>query len=323
MKVLVIGGAGYIGSHVARALLDDGMEVTVFDNMSTGREENLFSEAQFIQGDILNTKDLETCLQDGFHALIHLTALKAVGESMEKPEKYAENNLSGTINILNAALRQGVRFVVFSSSAAVYGDPEYIPVDENHPTDPKNFYGFTKLEIEKILVWYDRLRQLRFAALRYFNAAGYDNLGRITGIEKEPANLLPSIMESAVGLREKLIIFGDDFDTPDGTGVRDYIHVTDIARAHVQALHYISKEDNSLLVNLGSETGISVAEMLETARRITGMPIPAEVGERRPGDPAKLVSSAHRAKELLGWKAEFSGVENLVETSWNIYKEKK
>ncbi len=320
MKVLVIGGAGYIGSHVCRKFLDSGHETVVFDNLSSGQRENLFEEEQFVHGDILNSEELLACAERGFDAIIHLAAFKAAGESMDKPGKYAVNNITGTINILNAAVATGITRIVFSSSAAVYGEPEYLPIDEKHPTNPENFYGFTKLEIERFLEWYDKLKGIRFAALRYFNAAGYDQEGRIGGLEQNPANLLPIIMEAAIGKREKLEIYGDDYDTPDGTGIRDYVHVSDLAAGHLAALDYISRSDKSLLANLGSESGISVMEMVETARRVTGKPIPSITTARRPGDPAHLVSSASLAKEVLGWQAKYSDVETLVSTSWEAYR---
>ncbi len=319
MTVLVIGGAGYIGSHVARRLLDAGHGVTVFDNLSSGAEENLFPEARFIRGDILDYPALLAAMASGADAVVHLAAFKAAGESMERPEKYALNNIGGTINILNAACACGIRRLVFSSSAAVYGEPERVPIDEDHPKNPENFYGFTKLEIERILAWYDRLKGLRSASLRYFNAAGYDSAGRIRGKERNPANLLPIIMEVAAGSRPLLKINGDDYPTPDGTCVRDYIHVDDLAEGHLAALGYLVREDRSLTVNLGSETGISVAEMLAAARRVTGRPIPSEIGPRRPGDPASLVASARKAREILGWKATASGVDSLIGTTWRIY----
>ena len=320
MKIMVIGGAGYIGSHVVRELIDSGHSVVVYDNLSSGREDNLTPDAEFVKGDILDQDSLGGALSAVFDGVVHLAAFKAAGESMIEPGKYAENNISGTINILNAMVNSGVKRFVFSSSAAVYGDPAYQPIDESHPTEPANFYGFTKLEIERILRWYDELKGIRYAALRYFNAAGYDPEGRLSGLERNPANLLPVIMEVACGMREELLIFGDDYDTPDGTCVRDYIHVSDLAAAHVAALDSIDKNDSSLVVNLGSETGVSVQEMLESARRITGKPIPAKVVDRRPGDPSELVSTAAYASELLGWSAKSSDIDSLVRTSWEAYK---
>ncbi|HRW25777.1 MAG TPA: GDP-mannose 4,6-dehydratase, partial [Spirochaetia bacterium] len=214
----------------------------------------------------------------------------------------------------------GIKRFVFSSSAAVYGEPAYLPVDEKHPTVPENFYGFTKLEIERILDWYDRLKGLRYSALRYFNAAGYDVRGRVRGLERNPANLLPVIMETAAGMRPGLRVFGNDYDTKDGTGVRDYVHVNDLAAAHVAALERMERADESLVVNLGSEEGLSVLEILEAARRITGKPVPATIEGRRPGDPARLVASSALAAEKLGWKARYSDVDTLVETSWKVYE---
>ena len=325
MHVLVVGGAGYIGSHTARAFLDAGYRVTVVDNLATGLRENLFPESGFIHADILNQRALETAFaraaeEEPVHALVHLAAFKAAGESMVRPEKYAENNISGTISLLNAAVATGVGNVVFSSSAAVYGEPQYLPVDENHPTEPTNFYGYTKLAIEELLSWYANLKGMRYAALRYFNAAGYDPRERVRGLELNPANLLPVIMEVAAGVRDSLTIFGKDYDTRDGTGIRDYVHVTDLAQAHVLALRHIAERRENLTVNLGSEEGISVSEMLETARSETGRDIPAQVGDRRAGDPASLVASAEKARGTLGWSPEYSDVTSLVRTTWAAYK---
>jgi UDP-glucose 4-epimerase len=323
MSILVIGGAGYIGSHVTRELLDLGHSCVVFDNLSSGLRENLFAQAKFVHGDILDYPALLEVMKDGkFDALIHLAASKAAGESMLNPEKYSRNNIAGAINILNAASASGIKKIVFSSSAAVYGAPQYLPIDEKHPVEPENYYGFTKLEIERILHWYDKLKNMRYAALRYFNAAGYDMRGRISGREQNPANLIPVIMEVACGEREELQIFGDDYNTPDGTCIRDYIHASDLATAHALALDYIGKNDKSITVNLGSETGNSVKEVLEIARSVTGKPIPAKITSRRPGDPAKLYSSASLARDLLNWKAKYSDMENLIKTSWNIYERK-
>jgi UDP-glucose 4-epimerase len=320
MKIMVIGGAGYIGSHVVRALLDRGHAVAVYDNLSSGRTENLFDEAEWIEADILDYQSLCGRLREGFDGIVHLAAFKAAGESMEHPEKYSINNITGTINVLNACSSANVKKIVFSSSAAIYGEPRYLPVDEQHPANPENYYGFTKLEIERFLEWYDRIRGMRYAALRYFNAAGYDPAGRIRGLERNPANLLPVVMEVAAGLRDKLLIFGDDYDTRDGSCIRDYVHVSDLARAHVDAMEYLEREDASLTVNLGSESGVSVFEMVEAARRITGAPIPADIVDRRPGDAAKLVASSQRARSLLHWQPAHSDVDTLMSSTWNVYR---
>jgi UDP-glucose 4-epimerase len=319
MRVLVIGGAGYIGSHVVRFFADRGLSVDVLDNLSTGTKENLFSDCGFFEEDILNYRAIVAIMQKGYEAVVHLAAAKAAGESMLRPEKYAVQNLTGTINILNAACEAKIPRLVFSSSAAIYGEPKYLPIDEAHPKEPTNFYGFTKLEIERCLEWYDRLKGLKFAALRYFNAAGYDPEGRVQGLERNPANLVPVIMEVAVGLRPHLEVFGTDYPTPDGSGVRDYIHVTDLAEAHYAALMHLVEELRSFAVNLGSERGLSVLEILEAARRITRRPIPAVMTGRRPGDPAKLVASSATAKKLLGWEAKHSDLESIIATSWRAY----
>ncbi|MBO5100213.1 MAG: UDP-glucose 4-epimerase GalE [Treponema sp.] len=320
MKVLVIGGAGYIGSHVVKALMQDGHTVTVFDNLSSGLRENLFKENSFIYGNILIQSDLEFAFEKGFDAFIHLAAFKAAGESMITPEKYSVNNITGTINIMNAALKYNCKYMVFSSSAAVFGEPKYLPIDESHPKDPENYYGFTKLKIEEIMAWYDKIKNLKFAALRYFNAAGYDVDGFPSGLEQNPANLLPVIMETACGMREKMKVFGTDYDTRDGTCIRDYVHVNDLADAHVKALNYIVKNNESLTVNLGSETGVTVKEMLEEARKITGKEIPADFVERRPGDPACLYATSAFAREKLNWTPKYSDVHTLLESTWNAYQ---
>ena len=236
------------------------------------------------------------------------------------PEKYSVNNISGTINIINCTSKAGIKNIVFSSSAAVYGEPEYLPVDENHPLNPENYYGYTKLQIEGLLAWYDKLKGIRSASLRYFNAAGYDPKGRISGLERNPANLLPVIMETAVGIRKKIDIFGNDYPTPDGTCIRDYVHVTDLADAHFLCMKYLMKENKSLTLNLGSDSGISVLEMIEKARKITGKPIPSEIAPRRAGDPVKLVAKSEKAIKMVGWQAKNSNADILISSSWEVYK---
>jgi len=320
MKILVIGGAGYIGSHVARAFLDHGYEVTVFDNLQTGFRENLFDDARFVHGDILHPDQLRAVMAGGYDGCVHLAALKAAGQSMLHPALYAHANIAGAINVLNQASEAGISPLIFSSSAAVYGAPHYLPIDEQHPTEPENFYGFTKLEVERLLDWYDRLKGMRYAAIRYFNAAGYDAAGRVHGLELNPENLLPIVMEVAAGLRPKLSVYGDDYATRDGSGVRDYVHVSDLAEAHVAAFVYIQKHNKSLTVNLGSETGVSVLEMVDRARVITGRAIPVEVTGRRAGDPAELFASSGKARELLGWTPKYSDVDTLISTTWKMYE---
>ena len=319
MKVLVIGGAGYIGSHVVKELMKAGHKVTVFDNLSSGLRCNLFPENGFIYGNILIERDLDDAFAQGFDDFVHLAAFKAAGESMVKPEKYSINNITGTLNIMNAAVKHNCKIMIFSSSAATFGEPQYLPMDENHPQKPINYYGFTKLKIEEFMDWYDQLKGLKFAALRYFNAAGYDPEGKIRGLEQKPENLLPRIMEAALDQRE-LKVFGTDYDTRDGTCIRDYVHVTDLARAHVMALDYIAAHGESLKLNLGTEKGTTVKELIDTARRITGKAIPAEDAPRRPGDPASLYATSKLAEKLLGWKPMYSDVDTLVRTTWEVYK---
>jgi UDP-glucose 4-epimerase len=322
LKILIIGGAGYIGSHVAREFLDAGHEAIVFDNFSSGLRENIFPEETVITGDILDYAALVRAMKTGgggIEALVHLAAFKAAGESMLKPEKYSVNNITGALNILNAASETGVKYIVFSSSAAVYGSPQYNPIDEAHPKNPENYYGFTKLEIERFLSWYEKLKGIRYAALRYFNAAGYDVKGRITGLEKNPANLIPVVMETAAGKRPLVPIFGNDYDTRDGSCIRDYIHVSDLAAGHAAALDYIVQNDKSLTVNLGSETGLSVLEIIGYAKKITGVNFKTSIEARRPGDPPALTASSQYVRETLGWRAKYSDAETLIKTTWNAY----
>jgi len=320
VKILVIGGAGYIGSHVVREFLDRGYSVTVLDNLSSGSRLNLFDEAAFVHGDIMLPLRLREAMAEGFDGCVHLAALKAAGDSMFRPEAYAEMNIAGTINILNAALSAGIQNMIFSSSAAIFGSPRHLPIDEKHPKNPENFYGFTKLEIERLMDWYDRLKGMKYATIRYFNAAGYDVQQRVKGLEMNPENLLPIVMETAVGVRKGMKIFGDDYPTRDGTCIRDYVHVNDLATAHVSAFEHLVDNKESLSVNLGSETGVTVREMIQRAREITGKEIPAVATERRPGDPAELVASSAKAREVLGWEARHSDLDSLIDSTWQAYR---
>ena len=317
--ILVVGGAGYIGSHVVKALRDAGRQPVVFDNLSTGLRENLFPEIPFIHGDLLIPEQVRTAMR-GIRSVIHLAALKAAGDSMLEPERYALHNLNGTVNLLHAAGTAGVRHFVFSSSAAVYGEPQYLPLDENHPTEPANFYGQTKLQIEMLLSWFSRLRNMRYAGLRYFNAAGYDPDGEVRGLEKEPNNLLPLVLETLLGLRENLEVYGTDYDTEDGSCIRDYIHVSDLADAHLRALNFLEEQDEDLVVNLGTSKGISVLEILDAAKKVSGMDLPVILSDRRPGDPAVVLASAEKAERLLEWSPAFSDVETILKTMLAAYR---
>ena len=320
MKVLLFGGAGYIGTHVAMAFLDRGDKVGIYDNLSSGLRSNVPDGAEFFEGDIHDREHVAQVLSQGWDAAVHLAAFKAAGESMVKPEKYSENNITGSLIIMTECEKHGCMNFILSSSAATYGEPQYLPIDEKHPKNPENYYGYTKLCIEENLRWYSKLKGLRYAALRYFNAAGYDVDGRMLGLERNPANLIPVIMECAAGIRKEVSIFGTDYDTPDGTCIRDYVHVTDLADAHVAAADYLMRTNEDLVVNLGSETGLSVREIVETARRVTGEPIPAIDSPRRPGDPAKLIASSALAHEKLGWSAKHSDAETLISSTWKVYQ---
>lgn len=320
MKILVTGGAGYIGSHVVLDLVEAGHEVIIFDDLSLGREENIHSQSIFILGNTLDVTALEKVFSLGPDAVIHLAAWKAAGESMIKPEKYTRNNLSGTFNLLEAMLKHDVKNFVFSSTAAVYGYPEYLPIDEDHPVEPINYYGYTKLDIERNLKWYSELKGLRFAALRYFNAAGYDVKGRIKGKERNPENLIPIVMEVASGMRDIVSVFGNDYETDDGSGVRDYIHVNDLASAHVKALDYIVENNKDLKVNLATGVGYSVLDVIKKAEEVSGNTVKYNIVNRRPGDPDKLVAVSKNAFKLLGWKPLHSDLDTLIRSTWNIYK---
>jgi len=318
--VLVVGGAGYIGSHVVKALRNAGKSPVVFDNLSSGLRENLLPGIPFILGDTLKPEQLEPAMK-GVGSSIHMAALKAAGESMTEPEKYAENNISGTINLLNAATAAKVKYCVFSSSAAVYGEPQYLPMDESHPTAPMNFYGHTKLAIENLLRWYSQLKGLRFSSLRYFNAAGYDVDGELNGLEHEPNNLLPIVLETIVGRRKKVEVFGTDYDTRDGSCIRDYIHVSDLADAHLKALDYLKHENQDLVINLGTSNGLSVLEIMQIAREVSGQEFNYTLGPRRAGDPAVVLAKAELAEELLDWKPKHSDANTLLETTLRAYRQ--
>lgn len=319
-KILVIGGAGYIGSHVVKALLHENFAVTVYDNLSTGQVCNLFEKAEFVKGDILDSQYLEKTMAQGFDAVIHLAAKKAVGESMENPQLYSQNNISGSINIFNAMLNTGIKNIVFSSTSAVYGMPKYLPLDENHPLNPMSFYGYTKMAIEQVMNWYSKIKDFNYIALRYFNAVGYAADGSIRSKEKNPQNLLPLIMETITGQREILHVFGNDYDTPDGTCVRDYIHVEDLADAHVLAIKKLLSNGDSQIINLGTEKGTSVLEIIKSVERVSGKKVNYDFAPRRAGDPANVIATSAKAAEVLGWHAKYTDIDEIVKTVWNIEK---
>lgn len=319
-NVLVIGGAGYVGSHVVLALLEAGHRVTVLDNLSTGKRENLFPGVSFFLGDILDERALDRAFLDSRpDAIIHLASLKAARESMEKPGPYATQNICGSIHIINKMVEHGVGFIVFSSSAAVYGEPEYRPIDEDHRLNPNNFYGFTKLEIERLLHWFSRIKGLRHASLRYFNAVGYDAQGRVNGLEENPKNLVPIAMEAALGSRSVVEVFGGDYDTKDGSAIRDYVHVSEIAAAHVLALDYLVSRNADLICNLGSGIGFTVLEVLCGVEAVTGRSVPFRMSGRKAGDAEHLVASYAKAERVLGWRPTTGDLAHMLQTAWDVY----
>ncbi len=320
MKILVTGGAGYVGSHAVIDFCDAGHDVTVYDDLSLGMTDNIDIRATFVEGSTHDISLLRDVLSQGFEAVVHFAAWKAAGESMVDPRKYAHNNMNGTLNVLNVMMDLNIKYFIFSSTAAVYGFPEYLPIDEDHPVNPINYYGYTKLAIEQNLKWFSDLQGLRYAALRYFNAAGYDVKGRITGKERNPQNLLPVVMEVASGVRNSIKVFGDDYKTHDGTGVRDYIHVNDLATAHIKALDYLVENDKDIVLNLASGEGFSVLDVINETEKVSGNAVPYEIEGRREGDPAELVSISKQAWAHLKWKPVFSDLNTLITSTWNVYK---
>jgi len=321
MRVLIIGGAGYIGSHVVLAALDRGYDVTVFDDLSTGLEENINANTQFIKGSTLSKSDLSKLFKSNMYdAVIHLAASKAAGESMLVPIKYAQNNIIGGLNLINACCEHQIKVFVFSSSAAVYGLPQYNPIDESHPLSPTNYYGFTKSFIEDNLKWFSNLKGMRYASLRYFNAAGYDLKKRVTGLEIDPQNLIPLVMESAIGIRPQINVYGNDYNTKDGTGVRDYVHVSDLANAHINAIEYIFNEKKDLRLNLGNGKGYSVLDVIDKVMEISNKDIKYNIVDRRNGDVDVLIAKTDLAKDLILWEGKNSDLDTIIKSTWEIYQ---
>lgn len=321
MAVLVLGGAGYIGSHTVYELIEAGRDVVVADNLLTGFRAAVHPKARFYELDIRNRAALDQLFQrEHIEGVIHFAASSQVGESMEQPLKYYDNNLWGTICLLESMVAYGVDRIVFSSTAAVYGEPERIPILEADKTEPTNCYGETKLAMEKLMGWTSRAHGLRYVALRYFNACGAHPSGAIGEAHNPETHLIPLILQVPNGQRPQVSIFGEDYPTQDGTCVRDYIHVCDLAQAHVLALNYLLAGGENNVFNLGNGVGFSVKEVLETARQVTGHPIPAQAAPRRAGDPAQLVASAERAKSILGWQPKYHRLETIVSTAWDWHK---
>lgn len=313
MNVLVIGGAGYIGSHAARALRQAGHRVVILDNLSTGHE-SLAHGFELVKGDVLDPSALAQALP-GVDAIMHFAAFAYVGESVTNPRKYFHNNVEGGLSLLNTALEAGVKKIIFSSTCAVYGVPAKVPIAEDIPRQPVNPYGVSKLFFEQALEAYDRAYDFRFASLRYFNAAGADESGEIGELHEPETHLIPLALRAAAGQGPELHVFGSDYPTPDGTCVRDYIHVTDLADAHVKALDHLSAGKASFAANVGTGRGYSVQEVLAMVEEVTGNKVPRRVVPRRPGDPPALVADPRKAQELLQWKASRS-LRDIVRTAW-------
>jgi UDP-glucose 4-epimerase len=314
MKVLVTGGAGYIGATTVRSLLADGHEVAVYDNLSKGHREALPPEVPLIVADVADRAALDSAFrQYQPEAILHFAAFIEAGESMKQPERFFRNNSAATLTLLEAMLANGVGNLIFSSTAALYGEPRQIPIEETDPLDPTNAYGESKLLVERMLGWFGRVHDLRYASLRYFNAAGSDGY---SGERHQPeTHLVPLVLRAATGERKSISIFGTDYPTPDGSCVRDYIHVSDLAQAHVLALYALEHRDR-LIYNLGNGRGFSVREVIDSAKRVTGVAIPVVEAPRRPGDPAILVASSERVRRELGWAPQYTDLDSIIASAW-------
>lgn len=318
MSVLVLGGAGYIGSHAVYQLIDQGMQVVVVDNLENGHRQAVHPEAVFYEGDIRDADFLGTVFEnESIDEVLHFAANSLVGESMENPLKYFDNNVYGTQVLLQAMTKHDVKNIVFSSTAATYGEPEAVPITETMPTQPTNTYGETKLTMEKMMKWTSVAHDLKFVSLRYFNVAGARATGEIGEDHRPESHLVPIILQAALGQREEITVFGDDYDTPDGTCIRDYVHIEDLVNAHLLALDYLRNGGENDVFNLGSSQGFSVNEMISAARSVTGKDIPVKIGPRRAGDPSVLVASTEKATRILGWQPSHTSVTKIIEDAWN------
>ena len=321
MTILVLGGAGYIGSHTVYELIDNGYDVVIVDNLETGYMAAVHPKARFYQGDIRSREFIDSVFdQEKIDGVIHFAANSLVGESMTKPLKYYDNNLCGTKVLLESMVAHDINRIVFSSTAATYGEPERIPIMEEDRTCPTNCYGETKLSMEKMFKWTSLAHGMKFVSLRYFNACGAHKSGEIGEAHNPESHLIPLILQVPNGKRPEISIFGDDYDTKDGTCIRDYIHVTDLAQAHILAMEYLVKGGDNAIFNLGNGVGFTVNEVIETARRVTGHPIPAKVCPRRAGDPAQLIASSQKARDILGWKPQYDDLETIISSAWNWHK---
>ncbi len=322
MAILVTGGAGYIGSVVVDDLIDSGHEVVVLDNLSRGHRESVNERAKFYEGDIGDRRLVgQICSENDLDAVMHFSAFAYVGESVEQPSLYYKNNTIQTVSLLDELIANNVRKFVFSSTCATYGEPQRLPLDETHPQNPENPYGWTKLFVEKVMQDYDRAYGLRFVALRYFNACGATERRR--ELHDPETHLIPLILDAAAGKRPHISVFGGDYPTSDGTAIRDYIHVSDLSRAHLLAFDYLRGGGGSTAANLGNGKGFSVLEVIEAARKVTGAEIPVKMEPRRPGDPSSLVANAAKANEVLGWKPEINSIEDIIRSAWLWYQKER
>lgn len=325
MKILVLGGAGYIGSHTVYELIDAGNEVVIIDNLETGHMKAVHPQAKFYKGDLRDRAFVDSVLdtEKNIDAVIHFAANSLVGESMVNPLKYYDNNLCGTKVMLESLVAHGIDKVVFSSTAATYGEPQSIPIVETDPTRPTNCYGETKLSMERMFYWTGVAHNLRFVSLRYFNACGAHISGQIGEDHNPETHLIPLILQVASGKRDHISIFGTDYNTVDGTCVRDYIHVTDLAQAHILAVRYLMDGNKSDIFNLGNGVGFTVRQVIDEARKVTGVDIKVVEEGRRAGDPATLIASSDKAKSVLGWKPEYADLTKIIETAWKWHSEHK
>lgn len=321
-NILVAGGAGYIGSHMVQKLLDENYKVTVIDNLSTGHKEAINPEAIFYQGDTRDKQFLDSVFaKENINTVIHMDAFSIVPESMKDPLKYFDNNVIGMIKLLESMVDNNVPNIVFSSTAATFGNPiNNKKIAETDPQNPINPYGESKLMMERIMNWVSKATNINYVALRYFNASGAHPSGKIGEDHHPETHLIPIVMQTAYGQRKTLKIFGDDYNTEDGTNVRDYVHIDDLADVHILALKYLNDTKNSDSFNLGSSTGFSVKQIVDAARKVTGKPIDAEISSWRPGDPDVLVADSSKAKKVLGWTPNYDNVEDIIETAWNWKK---
>jgi len=321
--ILIVGGAGYIGSHINKELTKKGFKTVVFDNLSSGKKE-LVKWGEFFQGDLGNIEDIRKVFkQYPIEAVLHFAAFKAVGESVVDPQKYYINNVSNTLNLFKVMRENNVNKFIFSSSAAIFGNPQYIPLDEKHPQNPINPYGETKLIVEHIMRDYSSAYDFKYIALRYFNACGADPEGETGEWQGSSSNLIPLVLDAAIGAREEIGVFGTDYPTPDGTCIRDYIHVTDLADVHVLALKYLLDGGQSECFNLGNGKGFSVKEVIDMAKKVTGIDFKVTPKDRRAGDPPELIADATKAKNILKWQPKYADLETIVSTAWNWHKQFK